>query len=56
MRPSPTPDFSLARAILTYSPPLSPSQAARFWHGRVTTTGNESHKGAPPQGLLLDAR
>ena len=46
-------DFSLARKSNPSS--TSPSQAARFWHGRVTTTGNESHKGAPPQGLLRNA-
>ena len=44
-----------SRAQLSLTPLLSPSQAARFWHGRVTTTGNESHKGAPPQGLLRNA-
>ena len=44
-----------SRAQLSLTPPLSRSQAARFWHGRVTTTGNESHKGAPPQGLLRNA-
>lgn len=43
------------RAQLSLTPLLSRSQAARFWHGRVTTTGNESHKGAPPQGLLRNA-
>ncbi len=49
------PRFFRSRAQLSLIPPLSPSQAARFWHGRVTTTGNESHKGAPPQGLLRNA-